>query len=146
MRGYDWHHLAATAAIPELFGMAKHFCTKNSEGELSYKYKDIQSKYVANQDKLMLFRKPMDAFDMFNPFIVPLWIDPDAISVLDCWGDRKANGIDITKHWSQVLLKHVCAHFFAYGLINNYFFLLQLCLFYTIYVGINNRRPTWDES
>jgi hypothetical protein len=77
--------------------------------KLSYKYKDIQSKCVGNLDKLELFRKCMEAFDMFGPFIVPPWIDPDAISVLDCWGDRKANGIDITKHWSQVLLEHVCA-------------------------------------
>ena len=46
---------------------------------------------------------------MFNPFIVPLWINPGAISVLDCWGDRKVNGIYITKHWSQVSLNHVCA-------------------------------------
>jgi hypothetical protein len=101
--------LAATAAIPELFGAAKRFCTKNLDSKLSYKYKDIQSKYVGNLDKLKLFRKCMEGFDMFNPFIVPLWIDPDAISVLDRWGDRKANGIDITKHWSQVLLKHGCA-------------------------------------
>jgi hypothetical protein len=109
LRNYDWHHLAATAAIPELFGAAKHFCTKILDGELSYKYKNIQSEYVGNLDKLKLFRKPMEAFDMFDPFIIPLWIDPNAISVLDRWGDRKANGIDITKHWSQVLLEHVCA-------------------------------------
>ncbi len=38
-----------------------------------------------------------------------LFIDPDAISVLDCWGDRKHDGIDLTKHWSKLLLKHVCA-------------------------------------
>ncbi len=25
----------------------------------------------------------MDVFDMFDPFIVPLWIDPNAISVWD---------------------------------------------------------------
>ena len=28
----------------------------------------------------------------------------------------------------------------------DYFFLLLLCLFYTIYVGINNRCPTWGKS
>ena len=106
---YNRHHSAATAAIPELYGAAKHFRTKNSDGELSYKYKDIQSKYVGNLDMLKLFRKRMEAFDMFGPFIFPPWIDPDAISVLDCWGDRKTNRIDITKHWSQVLLKHMCA-------------------------------------
>ncbi len=43
-RNYSWHHLAATAAIPELFGAVKIFCTKNADGKLSYKYKDIQSK------------------------------------------------------------------------------------------------------
>ncbi len=46
---------------------------------------------------------------MFDPFLIPTWIDPDAISVLDCWGDRKHDGIDLTKHWSKLLLEHVCA-------------------------------------
>ncbi len=31
-------YLAATAALPDLFGAAKHFCTKNADGELYYKY------------------------------------------------------------------------------------------------------------
>jgi hypothetical protein len=101
--------LAATAAIPELFGAAKHFCTKNTDGELSYKYKDIQSEYVGNLDKLKLFRKCMEAFDMFVPFLIPLWIEPDAISVMDCWGNRKKDGVDLTKHWSKVLPVHICA-------------------------------------
>ncbi len=30
-------------------------------------------------------------------------------TVAPSWGDRKGGRIDITKHWSQVLLKHVCA-------------------------------------
>jgi hypothetical protein len=78
-----WHHLAATAAILELFGVAKHFCTKNADSKLSYKYKDIQSEYVGNLDELKLFRKRMEAFDMFDPFLIPTWFDPDAISLLD---------------------------------------------------------------
>jgi hypothetical protein len=108
-RDYSWHHSAATAAIPELFGAAKHFCTKNADGKLSYKYKDILSRYVGNLDTLKLFRKCMEAFDMFDPFLIPTWIDPYDISVLDCWGDRKHDGIDPTKHWSNLSLKHVCA-------------------------------------
>ncbi len=72
-RDYSRHHLAATAAIPELFGAAKHFCTKNADGKLSYKYKDIQSKYVGNLDKLKLFRKRMEAFIMLNPFLIPTY-------------------------------------------------------------------------
>jgi hypothetical protein len=107
LRNYSWHHSAATAAILELFGAAKHFHTKNAGGGLSYKYKDIQSKYVGNLDKLKLFRKRMEAFDMFDPYLIPTWIDPDAISVLDHWGNRKHDGIDLTKHWSKLLLEHV---------------------------------------
>ncbi len=57
LHNYSRHHLAVTAVIPELFGAAKHFCTKNSDGKLSYKYKDIQSEYVGNLDKLNLFQE-----------------------------------------------------------------------------------------
>jgi hypothetical protein len=46
LHNYSQHHSAATAAILELFGAAKHFCTKNADGELSYEYKDIQYEYV----------------------------------------------------------------------------------------------------
>ena len=56
----------------ELFGAAKHFCTKNWDGKLSHKYKDIQSKYIGDLEKLKHFRKRMEAFDMFDKFIVPL--------------------------------------------------------------------------
>ncbi len=51
----------------------------------------------------------MEAFDMFDPFLIPTWIDPDAICVLDWWEYRKHDGIDLTKHWSKLLLEHVCA-------------------------------------
>jgi hypothetical protein len=52
LHDHSWHHLAATAAILELFGAATYFCTKNADGEFYYKYKDIQSEYVGNPDKL----------------------------------------------------------------------------------------------
>jgi hypothetical protein len=51
----------------------------------------------------------MEAFDMFDPFLIPTWTDPDAISVWDRWGDMKVDVIDLTKHWLKVLLEHVCA-------------------------------------
>ncbi len=51
----------------------------------------------------------MEAFDMFDPSLVPTWIDPDAICVLDCCGNRKHDKIDLAKHWSKLLLKHLCA-------------------------------------
>ncbi len=108
-RNYCWHYLAATAAISKLFGAAKHFCTKNTNPKLSYKYKDIQSEYVGNLDVLKHVRKRMEAFDMSDPFLISLWIEPDTISVFDCWGDRKKDGVDLTKQWLKVLLEQMCA-------------------------------------
>ncbi len=60
---------------PTSFGAAKHFHTKNADGELSYKYKDIQSKFVDNLDKLTLFQQHLEAFDMLEPFLIPVLID-----------------------------------------------------------------------
>ncbi len=108
-RDYSRHHEATTAALPKLFGMAKHYCTKNADGELSYKYKDIQSEYVGNLDKLKLFRKCMEAFDMLDPFLIPIWMSPMAISIVDCWGDRKGEAVNLAKHWSKISLEHACA-------------------------------------
>jgi hypothetical protein len=107
MASWSTNLLAATAALPNFFGAAKHFRTKNADGELSYKYKDIQSKYVGNLDKLKLFRKCLEAFDMLDPFLIPAWINSNSISVNDHWGDRKS--ICMTKHWSQISLEHACA-------------------------------------
>jgi hypothetical protein len=109
LRDYSRHHVATTAALSELFGVAKHFCTKNAGKELSYKYKDIQSEYVGNLDKLKLFQKRLEAFDILEPFLIPVWINSNAICVNDHWGDRKSQCIDLTKHWSQVTLKRTCA-------------------------------------
>jgi hypothetical protein len=107
---YSQHHEATTAALPKLFGTAKHYRTKNADGELSYKYMDIQSEYVGNLDKLKLFRKFMEAFDMLDPFLVPIWMNPMAIIVVDRWGDRKSEVVDLTKHWSKIIsLEHACA-------------------------------------
>ena len=108
-RDYSRQHAAATAALPDLFGAAKHFRTKNAEGELAYKYKDIQSEYVGNLDKLKLYRKRLEAFDMLSPFYIPELIDPHAFSVNDRWGDRMTGCADLTKHWSQISLAHACA-------------------------------------
>ena len=40
--------------------------TKNAEGELAYKYKNIQSEYVGNLDMLKLYRKRLEAFDILS--------------------------------------------------------------------------------
>jgi hypothetical protein len=51
----------------------------------------------------------MEAFDMLNPFLIPIWTNPIAISIVDRWGDRKSEAVDLTKHWSKISLEHACA-------------------------------------
>jgi hypothetical protein len=46
---------------------------------------------------------------MLEPFLIPVWINSNAIHVSDNWGDKKSECINLTKHWSQITLKHACA-------------------------------------
>jgi hypothetical protein len=44
----------------------------------------------------------MDTWDMISPFVIPDYIDPYAISVEDCWGNRKLTGVNLLKNWGKV--------------------------------------------
>ncbi len=36
-------------------------------------------------------------------------IDPDAISVEDCWAERKSTGVHLLKKWGKLTLRQCCA-------------------------------------
>jgi hypothetical protein len=92
-----------------VFASAKHFHAKNAEGETSNKYAYLQSKYASNLAKIKNFKRHMDAWDMSDPFFIPTFIDPDAISVEDCWAERKSTGGHILKNWGKLTLRQCCA-------------------------------------
>ncbi len=46
---------------------------------------------------------------MLGPFLIPIWTNPMAISIVDRWGDRKSEVVGLTKHWSKISLEHACA-------------------------------------
>jgi hypothetical protein len=50
----------------------------------------------------------MDAWDMSDPFVIPMLIDPDAISVEDCWAGRKSTGVHLLKNWRKHTLRQCC--------------------------------------
>ncbi len=77
------------------FASAKHFHAKNAEGEASNKYANLQSKYTGNLAKIKTLKRRMDAWDMISPFVIPDFVDPYALSVENCWGDRKLTGVRI---------------------------------------------------
>jgi hypothetical protein len=80
-RDYTCHQEAATKVLTHVFASAKHFHAKNAEGEYSNKYANLQSKYAGNLAKIKNFQCHMEAWDMSDPFVIPMLIDPDAISV-----------------------------------------------------------------
>jgi hypothetical protein len=104
-RDYACHQEAATKAIPYPFALAKHFHAKNAEGEASNKYANLQSEYAGNLAKIKTVKRRMDAWDMISPFVVPDFIDPYALSVENCWGDRKLTGVNLLKNWGELTLK-----------------------------------------
>ncbi len=46
---------------------------------------------------------------MSDPFVIPMLIDPDAISVEDCWAERKWTGVHLLKNWGKLTLQQCCA-------------------------------------
>jgi hypothetical protein len=102
---YARHQEAATKALPYPFASAKHFHAKNAEGEASNKYANLQSEYAENLAKIKTLKRRMDTWDMISPFVIPDFIDPYALSVENCWGDRKLTGVNLLKNWGKLTLK-----------------------------------------
>jgi hypothetical protein len=101
---YSRHQEAATKALPHIFASAKHFHAKNSEGEASNKYANLQSEYAGNLAKIKNFKRHMDSWDMSDPFIIPELINPSALSVEDRWAERKTTGVHLLKNWGKLSL------------------------------------------
>jgi hypothetical protein len=104
-REYIRHQEAATKALPHIFASAKHFHAKNSEGEASNKYANLQSEYAGNLAKIKNFKRHMDEWDMSDPFVIPTLIDHFALSIDDRWGERKTTGVHLLKNWGQLTLQ-----------------------------------------
>ncbi len=108
-RDYKCHQEAATKALPHIFASAKHFHAKNAEGESSNMYANLQSEHAGNLTKIKSFKQHMDAWDMSDSFVIPTLINPDALSVEDCWEERKLTGVHLLKNWGKLTLRQCCA-------------------------------------
>jgi hypothetical protein len=102
---YTHHQEAATKALPQIFASAKHFHAKNAEGESSNKYANLQSKYADNLAKIKSCKWHMEAWDMSDPFVNPMLIDPEALSVEDCWAEKKLMRVHLLKNWGKLTLQ-----------------------------------------
>ena len=103
-RDYTRHQESATKALPHIFVSAKHFHAKNSDGEAYNKYTNLQSEYAGNLAKIKSFKRHMDSWDMSDPFVIPKLKNPSALSVEDCWAERKTTGMNLLRHWERLSL------------------------------------------
>jgi hypothetical protein len=55
------------------------------------------------------FKQHMDTWDMSDPFVIPQLIDPYALSVDNCWAERKTTSIHLLKNWGKLTLHQCCA-------------------------------------
>ncbi len=79
----------------------------NSEVENSNKYTNLQSKHAGNLAKIKKFKWHMDAWDMFDLFVIPQLINPYALPVDNHWAERKSTGVHLLKNWGKCTL-HQC--------------------------------------
>ena len=78
--------------------------------ENSSKYTNLRSEYAGNlAEKITSFKRHMDTWDMSDPCVVPMLIDPDVLSVEDRWAARKLTGGHLLKNWGELTLRQCCA-------------------------------------
>ncbi len=80
-------------SLPLCFSKTNY--AKKADGEASNKYANLQSEYAGNLAKIKTLKRRMDTWDMISPYVIPDFIDPYALSVEDCWGDRKLTGVNL---------------------------------------------------
>jgi hypothetical protein len=51
----------------------------------------------------------MDSWDISDPFVIPTLMNPDTLSMEDCWEERKLMGVHLLKNWGKLTLQQCCA-------------------------------------
>ncbi len=59
---------------------------------------------IALDEMYMMSDMVIMSLQHYHPFFIPIWMNPMAISIVNCWGDRKSEVVDLTKHWLKITL------------------------------------------
>jgi hypothetical protein len=81
------------------------FMLKMQKVKPQTKYANLQPEYAGNLAKIKTLKRCMDDWDMISPFVIPEFVDPFALSVEDCWGDRKLTSVNLLKNLGKLTLK-----------------------------------------
>ena len=106
-RERDIHYLAATGALEQTFGAARHFVPTSWEGEPG-NYQNIQDMYVGKLQNLKGVRDRCVKYDMMDPLNIPLMVDGTTTDPVVIWGDETTKR-DLLVHWYQINLWEVIA-------------------------------------
>ena len=105
-------HWDETSTLFIKFGVAKHFITKNAEGESdSPNYYSTQLEYFGKITKSKMLDRRVNYSDMMHPFIIPKLIDkynlvaPSPVNA-SLWG-LKENGLNLFEFWTRFKLDKI---------------------------------------
>jgi hypothetical protein len=109
-REYGIHYKMATDRLSCLFDAPAHFTPivrqEDADSGTCPPYKDIQSMYVGNHDKLEALEDRCRKMDLMEVLMIPDYNDQNASHPKDKWkgDDSKKN---LLSHWSQIPLAQV---------------------------------------
>ena len=108
-REYGTHYRLATEKLSRSFDAPAQFVpiVREEEDESRTRYKDIQSMYVGNIERLQELKERAERYDLVDIANIPDYRDKNATHPADKWDgvDKRTSLID---SWSQIELQHVC--------------------------------------
>jgi hypothetical protein len=104
---YSYAYALATTAMSPKLGAAKHFVTKNEDGESdpgNGNYRNIQEQFVGNYAKIEDAQKHSVSYDFMEIVLVRKVIDSTAVELFNKYGDQTTN---LFEAWTDVTLQQV---------------------------------------
>ena len=104
---YSYAYALATSALSPKLGAAKHFITKNEEGESdpgNGNYRNIQEQFVGNYAKIEDAQKHSVSYDFMEIVLVRVVADPSSTELFNKYGSETIN---LFEDWTAVTFQDV---------------------------------------
>jgi hypothetical protein len=104
---YSYAYALATTALSPKLGAAKHFITKNEDGESdpgNSNYRNIQEQFVGNYAKIEDAQKHSVSYDFMEIVLVRVVLDPTATELFNKYGSETIN---LFEDWTAVTFQQV---------------------------------------
>ena len=106
-KAFREHHRLCTTALDSQFGITSHFIPTVTEGEEGdAHYKNIESMFVGNHDKLEQIKERATKYDLYGAILVPELVDSAKTLPTEKWGDASTKK-SLLEHWNAFTVEQV---------------------------------------